>query len=160
MAGMIVGRLTLAWKRQNRVLTPGEGWKRVRWFDVEHHELHSTKGWRLVKRFQTEVQDAEWFRSPAYQEIFRPADGVGGLKLDKGPSEVGRLMRGRTPAACAVRMSCHDWWRREQFGSSKRLSRTEFRDAMMSKPLQSHPGPDGRVAFGGAGEDVIVAPTL
>jgi len=43
------------------------------------------------------------------------------LRLHLGPSDAGRLMRNRTPQPGPVRLSCHDWFRRKHFGSSKRI---------------------------------------
>lgn len=129
MAGMIVGRRMRGWKRTKL------GWLNGHrhlfcWFEVEHADLHSTKGWRVVKRFKVwkSEHDQEWIRAPAYQEFFVPDPHAGGLHLKKGPSDSGRWMRGRTPDACPVRLSVHDWWRRQRFGSSARLTRMEASD--------------------------------
>lgn len=93
--------------------------------EVEHHQLHSTKGWRRVKRFIHELpKDA--VDVPAWQEHFVPADDLpvrtgGGKGIDSGPSEPGRWMRRRVAKPGPVRLTPHDWWRRETFGSSRRI---------------------------------------
>lgn len=44
------------------------------------------------------------------------------LRLHLGPSDSGRLMRNRTPQPGPVRLTVHDWWRRENLGTSKRIA--------------------------------------
>lgn len=88
--------------------------------EVTHEQLHSTKGWRLVKKFISPAPaDA-----PVFQQHFVPAEGLATLddRLHNGPSEAGRLMRGRIPNPGPVRLTCHDWFRRQAFGASKRIA--------------------------------------
>lgn len=62
------------------------------------------------------------------KRVFRPAKRShnpqrpgSNLRLHLGPSDAGRWMRNRTPSPGPARLSVHDWWRRQTFGSSKRI---------------------------------------
>jgi len=91
MAGMIIGRRMRARKLNTRMLVPGGRWRYF--IEVEHHDLHSTKGWRLAKRFRVGFFRAEWEREPQYQEHFVPAAGWPAGRI--GSSDAGRWMRNR-----------------------------------------------------------------
>lgn len=119
MAGVIVGTRMLGWKRSRRMWIAG-AWRLACWFEVEHHELHSTKGWRRVKRFKRPVaeQSPEWRKAPPYQEYFVPARPK--------PTRDLVQMEFRLPEKSLLK---HDWYRRQKFGSSKRLR--EASDAEM-----------------------------
>jgi len=52
---------------------------------------------------------------------FNPQPPGSNLRLDLGPSDAGRWMRNRTPSPGPTRLSVHDWWRRQTFGTSKRI---------------------------------------
>lgn len=134
MAG-IIGRKFSATKRWHQI-----GPFMQCWFVIEHSDLHATKGWRKARRFSHHVKETskEWIEAPLYREWFKWRDGVGEVseRLEKGPSDRGRLMRRRIPNPGPVALSPHDWFRRKVFGSSKRISsmtgaeRTRFNKAM------------------------------
>lgn len=110
---MIVGVRMCGWKRSKRAWIAG-AWRLACWFEVEHHQLHSTKGWRLVKRFKRPVAkiSKEWLNAPNYQEYFVPA-------RRRRPGPVNHLqLEHRLPEKSLLK---HDWYRRQKFGSSRRL---------------------------------------
>lgn len=90
---MIVGIRTRGRKR-HRLVFRGYSWRKACWFEVEQHELHPTKGWRLLRRTRKAVPEHIWNKAPATEERFermRPAPDRGVIPLSEADMEKARM---------------------------------------------------------------------
>jgi hypothetical protein len=80
--------------------------------EVFHHDLHPTKGWRLVKHFMSRIAHKDWLKTPLVQRFWKR----GLPSLAYGTSDAGRWMRNRDVLVLRpqqVDLMAHGWYRRK-----------------------------------------------
>ena len=81
------------------------------------HDLYPTKGWRLVGKFTEQIMQTPWRDLPEFDRVFIPSPHrTPRQNFLLGPSDAGRLMRGRDPITIVITermLMRHGWYRRQ-----------------------------------------------
>jgi hypothetical protein len=85
--------------------------------DVVGHDLYPTKGWRFAKRYRDRLMRSDWLKvEDGYTEFVPNPHATVRRDAVIGPSDAGRLMRGRTPRPMPITermLMRHGWYRRK-----------------------------------------------